>query len=1060
MEGSNSGGKKIVFKKRVIAQSSDALDDLLGELLSEPVAQERQEEETPASQEPSLDLHYAGEIFDQFYRPLAVTGGIDRLSEIAREAPTVPNVAARVTRAGVAARDQKHQELAEVLAHQIYQLAQKDRETDIDVYLAAFNVVLADKTPQDAKLILDRANDFFTEHYYTAIRDRGERPEIYHQVIKRVGHEHSDRIAKIVKGLDVEEAAATLLNVYQGGSADKASRITDILLDLTERQLRAVREEFLLIPYKLLAKQAHAIIHQQSPESQTSGRRSIGKSEVYEHKRGSAFRIRDEVKALRYLLLGKSVEEIALIKRFYLDFGDIEASEHEIGLETHIRKKLSQVEYDRLGSLLSGWSPYQEAQELHDLIYPRTLGDEIEDQLSDPRDVVDRDHTQGIGPFLRRFKKNRVWRGKSSPFHRVLNQFELVSERVAALPAERFLATNDALRELFGYELDPTAFPSLALFDARRIAITLAERLSVGVDFVEIIQPMLYLEPRQCLMVQCAYEALVGRPLKDALKERVGSGSTKISSQELTTLLERYVDGHGRWALNTDILARYRGEEPEPSVWQYEYRSSEESESAAMRLAEVLDQDISVGSVDRPVKELLFDRTYDELNQIERAFYDLTDPKVPLLEVLKNCLSLDGFTSIELLLAGIDSLSLVQHIHDDPASAIAVKELPWQHVSALRETFERVHFVAIDDYLLKELSGVDEDLLVDCLAAVLTPEVFETRRVFVTLKRETIQDLEPLKANWTGDLRRIMAFERSFDFHFPRFRVHLKYLAAKQIVSPALFAEIVLCLEGVDPEINQRLLESFDAVDIYALIETLRGNKRDQRVIEETYDLLNPDAPLRRAVKEMKVDLDQINETLLHIEGYSAKDVAAELYDAISRLNGEELGLAVLDVVASPSTQRPNKRIPEDINWMDEMVFQIALAYQREYRADLVSACRARGVPESMLEELTSRVFGLEVCASARDLFNLIKTYKDGVTPPEYAEQKICAYLESRGARHRDRLVRAYNAFWAHTPGYASVIDDINRFFKDTTVKRKMHAMLLGVGGDNRGGSVKPVVLH
>jgi hypothetical protein len=524
--------------------------------------------------------------------------------------------------------------------------------------------------------------------------------------------------------------------------------------------------------------------------------------------------------------------------------------------------------------------------------------------------------------------------------------------------------------------------------------------------------------------------------------------------------MERYVDGHGRWALNTDILARYRGEEPEASVWQYEYRNSEESESAAVRLAEVLDEDPSSGSIDRPVKELLFERSYDELNQIERAFYDLTDPKVPLLEVLKSCLSPDGFTSIELLLAGIDSASLVQHIHDDPASAIVLKEFPWQHVRALRETFERVHFVALDEYLLKELSGQSEDLLVDCLAAVLAPEVFDTRRVFISLKRETIHDIEPLKRNWTGNLSRIMAFERAFDFHFPRFRVHLKHLAAKQIVSPNLFSEIVLCLEGVDPEINQRLLECFDAVDINALIEILRGNKGDQRIIEETYDLLNPDAPLRRAVKEMKVDLDQINETLLHIEGYSAKDVAAEIYEVLSRLSGDDLGLFVLEIVAAPSAQRPNKRIPDDINWMDEMVFQIALAYQREYRADMVNACRGKGVPEAMLEELTSRVFGLEVCASARDLFNLIKTYKDGTTPPDYAEQKICAYLESRGARHRDRLVRAYNAFWAHTPGYASVIDDINRFFKDTTVKRKMHAMLLGVGGDNRGGSAKPVLLH
>jgi hypothetical protein len=254
-------------------------------------------------------------------------------------------------------------------------------------------------------------------------------------------------------------------------------------------------------------------------------------------------------------------------------------------------------------------------------------------------------------------------------------------------------------------------------------------------------------------------------------------------------------------------------------------------------------------------------------------------------------------------------------------------------------------------------------------------------------------------------------------------------------------------LEGVDPEIHQRILECFDAVDIEALLEILRANRDDQRIIEETYDLLNPDAPLRRSVSAMKVDLDLINETLLHIEGYSAKDVAAELFEAISSLQADKLGRAAMEIVATPSPQCPNPRIPEDINWMDEMVFQVALAYHREYRADLIDSCRRRGVPASMLEELTGRVFGIEVCASARDLFALLKMNKEGLIPPDYSEQRVCSYLESRGVRHRDRLVRAYNSYWAHIPGYSNLIDDITKFFRDTTIKKKMLSLLLGVGG-------------
>jgi hypothetical protein len=285
-------------------------------------------------------------------------------------------------------------------------------------------------------------------------------------------------------------------------------------------------------------------------------------------------------------------------------------------------------------------------------------------------------------------------------------------------------------------------------------------------------------------------------------------------------------------------------------------------------------------------------------------------------------------------------------------------------------------------------------------------------------------------------------------------------LAARQILSPQLFADIVLCLEGVDPEINQRILECFDAVDIQSLLKTLRRNIYDQRIIEETFDLLNPDAQLRRGVKEMKIDLDLINETLLHIEGYSALDVAHELHEVVTQLSGDELGASVLDILATPTAQHPNRRIPHDINWMDEMVFQISVAYQREYRSDFISACRSKRVSEAVLEELTGRVYGLEICASARELFNLIKMYKEGILPPDLSEHRVCSYLESRGARHRDRLVRAYSSFWGHTPGYTNLIDDISKFFRDTAVKRKMVSMLLGAGGDNKGGLVHPVVLH
>jgi hypothetical protein len=1052
MDGAHSGGKKIVFKKR-LAAAKDELPDL-GIDLELPL-----EEQVPVEEGPNL--LYEGEIFDQFYRPLSATGGTERLEQLAREPLAAVAPPPRLTPEELNRKQQVQQELAETLAHQIYTLAQRERERDLDVYLSAFNVILGDKTIQESKAILDRANEFFTEHYYTVIRDRGERPEIYHQIVKRVGHDAADRIRKIVAGFDVQGVAETLWSLYQGAHVDKDARITDILLDCTEKQVRAVREEFMLIPYKLLARQIFGFLAHNSADPQAVARRSIGKTEVYEQKRKSAFRARDDLRALRYLLLGRSAEEVAIVNRFYLEFCPAHAHEFESSIEAHVRRQVSQSEFERFGNILVGWSPHQEAEAIHDILYPKSMSQEIDDQLSDPRDVVDRDHMQGIGPFLRRFKKRRIWQDKDSAYYRLLNQFEIIAEHVAAMTPDRFLATNDALHEMYGYELDPTLFPSLALFDARRVAISIHERISCAGDFFEMIQPLLFVQPRQCLEVQCAYEALFGTLLPTDIEKRISQVLGKGGLVELPTLLERYVHGHGRWPLNIDIMARYRGSEPPPGVWQHHYRSSEGDEADAVVLAEAMDEDVSGGSLDRRIRELLFDRSYDQLNRIERAFYDLTDPHMPLLTALKECLSSDTYQALELMLAGVDGAALATHIHDDPASAAVLRDMPARHVQTIRQMFEKTYFVAIDEYLLQKLTDPsEEEALIEALAAVLLPEVFEARRLFGRLKRDSNSEHEILRRNWSGSLVRIMAFERSFDRAFPRLRLHLKILAARQIISPQVFAETVLCLEGIDPEINQRMLECFDAVDVHSLLEILRRNKRDQRTIEETYDLLNPDAQLRRAVKEMKVDLDLINETLLHIEGYSALDVAHELYEASERFTGDELGAIVSDILAVPTAQHPNPRIPADINWMDEMTFQIALAFRREYRIDFILGCRKRGVGENILEELTGRVYGLEICASARELFNLIKMNKEGAPLPEFAEQRICSYLESRGARHRERLVHAYSSFWALTPGYSSLIDDVGKFFKDTTIKKKMVAMLIGATGDSKGGSAAAVVLH
>lgn len=1054
MEESGSGGKKIVFKKRILAAQA----------LPEQAPASNQETPQEEALEPVDYSHYyyQGEIFDQYYRPLAIEGGEAKLAEIALETLAPPVLEARLDLPARALRSKERQEVAEALAHQVYNLAQKARETDIDVYLSAFNVVLAEKPVKEMKEILDKANDFFTEHYYTPIRERGERPEIYHQILKRVGHDASDRISRIVKGLDVEAAAKAIWDLYHGDHADKVGRINAMLLDCTELQVRALREEFLLIPYKDVARQLWVIMHPPAQDSTSAGRRTIGKTEVYETKRASAVQLRDQLQAIKYLLLGRSADELALIRRFYLNCADEDVDETEAGLDTHVRKHFSAIEIDKLGSLFTGWTAHTEAEEIHKILYPATLSEELEDALSDPKDSVDRDFTQGIGLFLRRFKKRRMWRGKTSVRHRVLVSYEVVGERLQALSLERFLKTNDALYELYGYEIDPTLFPLLGLFDPRRRATVVHDAIASAFDLSQMLRPLEFLSPRNCLAVQQAYRCLYGEEAKAAIEARLTALKLKLSPRELQESMQRIVDGHGRWPLNLDLLARFRGDEPPPGVWDPDFRPSEADEQAAVEVAQLLDREADIGELDRPIRETLWNCSYDELNRIERSFFELTDPKVPLRLALDECLSMEAISSVDLLLAGIDVNDVVQRAYDDTSALLVLQELPPTHISAVREIFEKIHFADLSDHLLQRYSALqDEDTLIDTLSIVLVPEAHAFHKTLRSMRRDMAADMEKLRQHWTGlPLLKLLALERAFDMEFPRLRQHLKYGAARQALNPQLFAEAILHFEGIDSEIVGRLLESFDSVNIDMLQDILRSNRDDQRTIEEVFDLLYPDAQLRRCIKEMKVDLDLINETLLHLEGYSSKEVAVELYDLVSSMRAEELGIAVLDVLVPSSATRRNKRIPEDINWSDEMMFQVGLAFQRDYGNDMVEMCRKAGVPHQMLEELTTRLFGHEVCSSARDIYNIMKLNKEGQVSPDYSEERMCSYLESRGVRHRDRLLRAYNAHWAHIPGFGHLVDDIAKFFKDTNIKKKMLAMLIGLGSERRRPAAKPIDLH
>jgi hypothetical protein len=412
---------------------------------------------------------------------------------------------------------------------------------------------------------------------------------------------------------------------------------------------------------------------------------------------------------------------------------------------------------------------------------------------------------------------------------------------------------------------------------------------------------------------------------------------------------------------------------------------------------------------------------------------------------LSQILSQEAFCRYQLATFGL-SEDIIAGIAGDPFTLRTLRHLPPSIIKIVRSLFQQQVGEKIDLWLISQFPlAEDEDVLIDLLSIAYIPEAYAFRVAIQEIRRDVPAHIDGLRRFWTRALVARMGMERAIDCTVGRLRVHVKQAAARHSIQPALLAEIMLSFEGIDASIIARILECFDAVDSYGLQKILRDNIRDQRIIEEAYDLLFPDAQLRSSIKSMKIDLDIMNEMLLHLDGYSAEEVAAEVHALVVSLPGAEVGGALHDLFAPSFDERINPRIPVDINWMEEMMYQVGLAYERLYYRDMFDAFAAAGVSLDIVETLVGYVFGAEVCHTAQELHQLVVLGQRGEPAIDGTEEKLASFLESRGARSRERIIRAHAAFWARLPGASDLVAGITAFVKETPAKHKILALLAGL---------------
>jgi hypothetical protein len=547
--------------------------------------------------------------------------------------------------------------------------------------------------------------------------------------------------------------------------------------------------------------------------------------------------------------------------------------------------------------------------------------------------------------------------------------------------------------------------------------MVLADRLPVSGDFYEIVKPIEFREPKECLAVQKAFACLCGIELRDAIDRRLDKLGDKASEASREALYKGYLDGFNRLPLVCDLLSCYAGEAHASDAWSPDFRASLFDEGLAASLAE-------------------------EIARLERTFFEMTEPPMPLSRALAEVISDDALLRYHMSAYGLDTEALVGQIESEPRALLALRYLPLAILKHVRSGLQMRSGSKPDHFVMQRYPGAhEEDVVVELLSILYTPEAFLFRTAIHELRRDAPAHLEGLRRFWNRELVARMGMERAIDIHFPRFRVLVKQAAARQALSPEVLAEIMLQFEGVSPLVISGLVECFDAVAGDRLVAILRQNFSAQPVIEEVYNLLYPEAQLRSSIAAMKVEPEFINEMLLHLDGFAAEAVARELHGVISSRSGAELGAELVALVSATDKEERNPRIPEDLNWQDEMMHQIGMAYERIYAKDIFDDCQKRQVPHGLMTEFVQRMIGREIFEAARSLYTLITKGREGLPESDGETEHLAIFLESRSTRYRERIVRAYSALWSLNAGGRDLRDDIRSFVKESEPKRKILAL-------------------
>lgn len=994
---------------------------------------------------PEEELHpvdegeaFQGEYFDQYFRPIGSGEASSSLAEIATEPLAFPMPDPLLAEEERELKEKGEQHAAEALSHQIYKLAQTMRETRLQYYLSAFQVVLADYDLWEARRIREKANSFFNVHYYDLIQERGERPEILAQLLKRVGHDTRHRLRRVVDGLDVKTVARELWNIQYDPKPDKRARLLKILDECTPNEVRALRVEYCRIPLRDLSAELEKALttavknRPLTPDDPEYWLRSAREATEATARQQALQRFLFEQVA--YILRSRDAREVEALKTAYDNLRGGSEPPYRAGRMAEDIQKAFQHNSGELLALLDGFSIERAVEQIHLALHPELVPVTDASKLDKPEET---DGERKIAPrYVNKLKKRRPYREDNALAERVRDYREQVLTIVESLSWEQFCDVNAGLLAKHGYQLDPSEFPSLYAFDARAKALEIIEALKTRDRASRILRAMSYLPPLGCQLVASAFNAITGSVLSEAVLARLHHAYHGKIPDEVRDAVQLRCSGRLRSPLHVDLLERFGPRLAKSGgrygPWDLDIQQDAHAEEEALKLAEILnDPDGSPQSRGEQVVQFLSEQSYDDVNAIEHSFFHLSDPTEPLLLVIDGLLSAEFVTETSLVLAGYRIRETVQSIVTDLGNLLELKyAIPdairfagyLYQLAAGRTLTAAVHadYQKLGDQtryleLLSVLAVAESSTFHQLLPKLADPKAADPK----TGVRERVGGF--LRRPWIE----ARAFERASDSRYGKLRFNLKALASVQHISDHELVEAIMHLEGLPPEVPQKIVELYKIEDLHAILEVLGKHRVDQPVIEESCDVLL-DESFRRALTQLGLDPDIVNRVLLHLDSFYPFDVADHIYALTQKLRGDELAQNLAAVLEANNEENVNPEMPSDPNWIDEMRHQVRIALEERYGLRFMDLLRSRGLEGEQLVVVAERSFGEEPTSMALRIRGLVEK-------PDSTEIRTDVLLDDltrRGTRSRERVRQVYEELFALDPAKPLFADHVRETLK------------------------------